>query len=80
MSFSLTTRWQYCSTFRESRIGPFSKAHGAIRQPQLLLRQQEHLSVEAKLSCYWVTHLEQETSVTISMKILSHPAQGYLFQ
>lgn len=58
----MTTRWQCCSTLSKGSIGPLSEAHGAIRQPQLPLRQQEHLSVEAELSCHWVAHLDHRTA------------------
>jgi len=48
-------------TFHEGSVCALSKAHGAIRQPQLLLRQQEHMCIQTKLCCYRVTHLRNST-------------------
>lgn len=47
-------------TFRESNITFLPKAHRAIRQPQCLFGEEEHLGVQAELSSHWVTDLKPQ--------------------
>lgn len=45
-------------TFRKGNVTLLTESHGAIREPQILLGQQEELSVETELHRHWVAHLQ----------------------
>lgn len=47
-------------TLRKGHVRLLSEAHGAVREPQAPLGQQEHLSVQTELHCHRVAHLKRE--------------------
>lgn len=44
-------------TFRKGNVALLTESHGAIREPQILLGQEEELSVQTELHRHWVAHL-----------------------
>lgn len=55
-------------TFRKGHVALLTESHGAIREPQILLGQQEELSVQAELHRHWVTHLQGAVKVKWSQR------------
>lgn len=53
-------------TLRKGYVTLLTETHGAIREPQAPLGQQEHLSVQTELHCNWVTHLKKDAQQTLA--------------
>lgn len=58
-------------TFRKGNVALLTESHGAIREPQVLLGQQEELSIQAELHRNWVAHLQEGVTRRGDRKLVS---------